>query len=63
MDFKHILVLVFMLATFFVLVVGVGVMMIGGKINAKYGNRLMVARVSLQALTVLLIGLFLLAGK
>lgn len=57
MDAKHIVILVLMLCTLAVLAAGVGVMMIGGRLNAKYANRLMVARVSLQALTVLLIGL------
>ncbi len=63
MDAKHILVLAMMLATLLVLVAGVGVMMIGGKLNARYGNKLMVARVGFQALTVLLIGLLFLIGK
>ena len=63
MDFKHILVLVLMLATLFVLVAGVSVMMIGGKINAKYGNKLMVARVAFQAITVLLVGALMMMGK
>jgi hypothetical protein len=63
MDAKHILVLVLMLMTLLSLVAGVGMMMIGGKLNAKYGNKMMVARVSLQGLTVLLIGLLFLVGK
>lgn len=63
MDARHIVVLVLMLATLAVLVAGIGMMMVGGKLNAKYGNKLMVARVSLQGLTVLLIGLLFLFGK
>jgi len=63
MDIKHIIVLTFMLATLLVLVVGVGLMTKGGPLNAKYGNKLMVARVSLQGLTVLLIGLLFLIGR
>jgi hypothetical protein len=63
MDTKHILVLVMMLATLAVLIAGLGVMMIGGKLNARYGNKLMVARVSLQGLTILLIGILLMVGK
>ena len=63
MDMKHIVVLVLMLATLFVLVAGVSMMMIGGKLNAKYGNKLMVARVSLQGLTILLIGLLFLLSR
>lgn len=45
----------FMLLTLLVLVTGVGFMMKGGKFNKKYGNKLMVARVSLQGLTLLLV--------
>ena len=63
MDAKHIIVLVFMLATAAVLVAGIGLMMTGGKLNTKYGNKLMVARVSLQAITIGLIGLLFLFGK
>jgi hypothetical protein len=63
MDTKHILVLVLMLATLVALVAGISLMMIGGKLNAKYGNKLMVARVGLQGLTVLLIGILFLMGK
>ena len=63
MDAKHLIVLLFMLATLVVLLAGIGMMMVGGKLNAKYGNKLMVARVSLQGLTVLLIGLLFLMGK
>jgi hypothetical protein len=63
MDAKHIIILVMMLATLAVLVAGIGVMMAGGKLNAKYGNKLMVARVSLQAITILLIGLLFLFGR
>jgi len=63
MDTKHILVLIMMLATVGVLLAGLTVMMIGGKTNAKYGNKLMVARVSLQGLTLLLIAILVFMGK
>jgi hypothetical protein len=63
MDTKHIVVLILMLATLGVLVVGITLMMMGGPLNKKYGNKLMVARVSLQGLTLLVIGLLLLVGK
>ncbi len=63
MSASHIIVLILMLATLFVLVAGVGVMMIGGKTNAKYGNKLMVARVAFQGVTVLLIGALMMMGK
>ncbi len=63
MDVKHIIVLVLMLATLAVLVAGVSLMMIGGKLNAKYGNKLMVARVGFQALTLLMIAILFMMGK
>ena len=63
MNASHIIVLFFMLATFLVLIVGVSLMMKGGPLNAKYGNKLMVARVTLQGITILLIGIMLLTGK
>jgi MFS family permease len=63
MDIKHIAVLVLMLATAAVLIAGVSLMMVGGKLNDKYGRKLMVARVGLQALTVLLIGALFMMGK
>jgi len=60
---KHIVVLVMLLATALVLVAGVVLMMKGGELNKKYGNKLMVARVTLQGLTILLIGALFLIGK
>ncbi len=63
MDIKHIMVLVLMLATLAVLVAGVALMTKGGALNAKYGNKLMVARVGLQGLTIALLGLLFLMGK
>ncbi len=46
-----------LLATLLVLVTGVTLMMRGGKINKKYSNKLMVARVTLQGLTLVAFGL------
>lgn len=46
-----------MLAVVVVLVIGLVLMAKGGKVNEKYGNRLMVARVMLQGLAVLLLGI------
>lgn len=63
MNTTHLIVLILMLATLGVLIAGVSVMMIGGKLNAKYSNKLMVARVGLQALTILFIGLLIMVGK
>jgi hypothetical protein len=63
MDAKHIIVIIFMVATLLVLVAGIVLMTKGGPLNAKYGNKLMVARVGLQGLTLLLVGLMFLIGK
>ena len=47
-----------------VLIAGVILMGIGGKANERYGNKLMVARVWLQGLTLLSIAImFLVGGK
>lgn len=50
-----------MFATLFVLVAGVVLMASGGKLNAKYGNKLMQWRVVLQAIAILI--LFLIFAK
>ena len=52
-----VLLLVLMVATAVVLVVGITLMARGGEANRKYGNKLMTARVVLQAaaITVLMI--------
>lgn len=42
-------------ATFGVLLAGIMLMGIGGKANRRYSNKLMVARVSLQALVILML--------
>ena len=57
MEMKYVVVFGLMIATFLALAVGLGVMIAGGKVNAKYGNKLMVLRVSLQGLTLLLLGI------
>ena len=44
-----------MLLTLGILLAGLFVMLKGGKLNEKYGNRLMVARVIAQATTVILL--------
>ncbi len=49
-----------MLATVAVLLVGVVGFLRGGTFNERYGNRLMRARVGLQLVAVLLLGLLLL---
>jgi hypothetical protein len=52
---SDILIMVLMGATLLVLVAGVVVMAIGGKVNAELSNRLMSWRVGLQAATVLVV--------
>lgn len=58
----NILVVLLMLATLAVLVGGIVLMGAGGKLNARYGNRLMVARVTLQGLALLLLALLFAGG-
>jgi Hypoxia induced protein conserved region len=64
MNLGTLLVAILMLAVVGVLIAGVVLMSFGGKTNAKYGNRLMVARVSLQGLALLVLFLlFAVGGK
>ena len=49
--------MIFIAATTLVLICGVLLMARGGKMNKKYGNKLMVARVVMQTLAILCIGL------
>lgn len=49
--------LLLMLITLFVLIAGIFLMAKGGNLNKKYGNKLMVARVTFQALTIIFIGI------
>jgi Hypoxia induced protein conserved region len=51
-----------MLATVLVMATGMVAMFRGGEFNRKYGNKLMIARVTLQAVTIGFIGLLVLAG-
>ena len=54
---------VLLLATFGVMMAGVFLMGLGGKTNRKYGNSLMVARVSLQGLSLLTIAMLFAMSK
>jgi hypothetical protein len=54
------LLLIAMLATLGALVVGLAAFFHGGEFNRKYGNKLMQARVALQAIAVLLLLMLLL---
>jgi hypothetical protein len=55
MTFLTTLLLIAMCATLVVLIVGLVGFFLGGEFNAKYGNKLMRARVALQAVAVLLL--------
>ena len=63
MDAKHIIVLIFMLATLGVLVVGIISMMRGGGSDKKNSVKLMNLRVWLQAATIALLGIMFLMSK
>lgn len=63
MNLIAILLLVAMLATAGVLLVGLVGFFRGGAFNDKYGNKLMRARVGLQLLAVVLLGLLLLTQQ
>ncbi|MDE3015515.1 MAG: hypothetical protein KGI29_01125 [Pseudomonadota bacterium] len=52
-----------MLATLGVLMAGIALMGVGGAENRHYGNKLMVARVSLQSMVVLMLALLFFLGK
>jgi len=54
---------VLLVAVVAVLLVGVFAMARGGAFNAKYSNKLMRARVALQALAILLLGIIWLAFR
>jgi hypothetical protein len=57
------LVLLFMGITLLVLITGLIVMIKGGKLNKKWGNKLMVLRVAAQAIAIGLVGLIFLFGR
>jgi hypothetical protein len=60
MNLIAVLMLFAMLATVIVLLVGVAGFLRGGSFNERYSNKLMRARVSLQLVAVMLLGLLLL---
>jgi hypothetical protein len=63
MNALGILLLLAMIATAGVLLVGLVGFFLGGAFNDKYGNRLMRARVGLQLLAVVLLGLMFLTQR
>lgn len=52
-----ILAMIFMMITLLVCFAGIILMARGGEINRKYGNKLMMARVTLQAISIILVAL------
>lgn len=62
MQFMTLLIILLMFSTLGVLVVGIVLMGMGGKLNKKYANKLMVARVVLQATTIVLLGVLFIAA-
>lgn len=64
MSFGTVLLILIMLCVLGVLFTGIGAMLMGGEFNRKYGNRLMMARVALQAVAIgLLLLLAMCSGK
>jgi hypothetical protein len=57
------LIIALILATFGVLIAGIALMGVGGNANVKYGNKLMVARVSLQGMALVMLALMFMLGK
>jgi hypothetical protein len=57
------LLIIAMLATLAVLLVGLTGFFLGGEFNRKYGNKLMRARVALQAVAVLLLLIVLISNN
>ena len=57
------IILILMALTLSILVVGIVLMAIGGKLNSKLSNKLMVARVLVQFIVVMLLAFFYFLGK
>ncbi len=58
-----VLLMVALLAVVVVMVMGIFLMMRGGEANKKYSQKLMVLRVSLQAVALVVLGVLFLMGK
>jgi hypothetical protein len=61
--FMNFLLFLFVGITLLVLISGLFVMIKGGKLNKKWGNKLMMLRVVAQAIAIGLLGLIFLMGK
>ncbi len=57
------IIVVLLLAVFGALMVGVVMMGIGGNVNRRFGNKMMIARVSLQGLLLVVLALMFFIGK
>lgn len=63
MNISTVIIIVLLAATVIALISGIVLMMRGGEANRKYGNKMMVLRVSFQGLIVLMLGAMFLLGK
>jgi hypothetical protein len=55
--------IILVLFTLAVLIVGIIIMGMGGKVNKKYSNKLMIARVATQAITIIALIVFFILMK
>lgn len=62
MSFGTIILILLMLSVVGVLFVGIGSMLVGGEFNRKYGNKLMIARVTLQGMAIAMLLLLVMCG-
>ncbi len=62
-DLLKVLVVIALLGTVAVLLTGVVAMVRGGEFNRKYGNKLMRARIAMQALAIALLFILFLLGR
>ena len=51
----NIITIIFIISTMVIVIAGTVVMIRGGKVNKKYSNKLMVARVAFQAIAIFLL--------
>ena len=62
MSFGTVILILLMISVLGVLFVGISSMLIGGEFNRKYGNKLMMARVALQAMAIGMLLLLVMCG-
>lgn len=61
--FGNVMLILLLVSVLGVLFLGIGSMLVGGDFNKKYGNKLMVARVTLQGLALAMLLLLVTCGK